>query len=72
MEETRNVQNFGENVLEDRGRGGRKDNIKMDVRIVGCEDANVNELREDHLQWWALVVSRVVLFEFCCSLNTVK
>lgn len=31
-------------------------NIKMDLREVGCEDGTQIELQRDHVQWWAFVL----------------
>jgi hypothetical protein len=50
-----------------RSRKRWEDNVKMDLREVGCEDGKWIELALDRVRWWALVLSvldlRIILPE---------
>jgi hypothetical protein len=43
------------------GRRKGKDNIKMDSMEIGCDDLRWMELAQDHVHWWASVLSMLNL-----------
>jgi hypothetical protein len=32
-----------------------EDNIRMDLRVIGIDEANWTQLAQDRVQWWAFV-----------------
>jgi hypothetical protein len=36
-----------------------EDNIKLDLREIGCEDRRWIELAQDYVQWWAVVLCSI-------------
>jgi hypothetical protein len=38
-----------------RPRRRREDNIKMDIREIGIDEANWIQLAQDRVQWWTFV-----------------
>ena len=60
MEQSRNAHRILVGKLEGNRRLGRpgrqwEDNIKMDLREVGCDPGEWRDLAEGRDQWWAYV-----------------
>lgn len=59
MKET-NTKIWSENFLERRHLDdlrGWKDNIKLDLTEMGCEDGIQIGVAHNHIKWWALVLA---------------
>jgi hypothetical protein len=65
MEEKRNVYKIlTRKPWRPRHKG--KDNVKIELRGLGCEGVHCIEVMWDGIQWWA-VVSTVMNLQFCKS-----
>jgi len=41
--------------------GRYEDNIKIDLRVMGCEVGTWMGLAPDHVQWWALILVTMLI-----------